>query len=109
MFAIAGSVLVLLVAAGALYQFVGSRRSARKFPTPGTIVEIAWQRLHLVCAGHGGPAVVFESGIAASSLSWSRVLRDVAAFTRACAYDRAGLGWSDPSQASRTVERMLAE
>jgi len=108
MFAIVG-VLGLLFAAGALYQFVGSRRSARRYPPPGTMVDIAGQRLHLVCAGHGGPAVLFESGIAASSLSWSRVLRDVAAFTRVCAYDRAGLGWSDPSHAPRTVERMLAE
>jgi pimeloyl-ACP methyl ester carboxylesterase len=36
-------------------------------------------------------------------------MRDVAAFTRACAYDRAGLGWSDRSRAPRTVARMLSE
>jgi pimeloyl-ACP methyl ester carboxylesterase len=53
--------------------------------------------------------VLFESGIAASSLSWSRVLPEVAAFTHACAYDRAGLGWSAPCRTPRTVSRMLRE
>jgi pimeloyl-ACP methyl ester carboxylesterase len=73
------------------------------------MIDVGGQRLHRVCAGHGQPIVLFESGIAASSLSWARVLRDVAAFTRACAYDRAGLSWSDPSRAPRTVRRMVTE
>jgi pimeloyl-ACP methyl ester carboxylesterase len=105
---IAGLV-ILLVAAGALYQFIGASRGARTYPPPGTIVAVDGQRLHIVCAGDGSPTVIFESGIAASSLSWTRVLRDVATFTRACAYDRAGLGWSDPVRAPRTVARMIGE
>ena len=104
-----GSVLTLLVATGALYQFIGARRGARRYPAPGTMIDVDGQRLHVVCAGNGTPTVLFESGIAASSLSWIRVRHDVAAFTRACAYDRAGLGWSDPSRRSRTVGRMLSE
>src|SRR6266542_4749698 len=104
-----GSVLTLLVGAGALYQFIGARRCARKYPAPGMMVNIGGRHLHVVCAGGGRPAVLFESGIAASTLSWTRVLPDVAAFTRACAYDRAGLGWSDPSRAARTMARMLDE
>jgi hypothetical protein len=38
-----------------------------------------------------------------------RHLSAVAAFTRACAYDRAGLGWSAPARTPRTVARMIAE
>jgi pimeloyl-ACP methyl ester carboxylesterase len=33
----------------------------------------------------------------------------VGTFTRACAYDRAGLGWSEPSRAPRTIDRILRE
>src|SRR5207249_3002123 len=95
--------------AGMLYQFVGARRAERTYTAPGMMVDVDGQRLHLVCAGHGTPAVLFESGVAASSLSWTRVLRDVAAFTGACAYDRAGLGWSDRARRPRTVARMLGE
>jgi pimeloyl-ACP methyl ester carboxylesterase len=102
-----GSVLTLLVGAGALYQFIGARRCARKYPAPGMMVDVGGRHLHVVCAGTRSPGVLFESGIAASSLSWTRVMPDVAAFTRACAYDRAGLGWSDPSRDRRTVVRMI--
>jgi len=108
MFTLAVFVVVLLTA-GALYQVIGERRGARIHPPPGTTIDVDGQRLHVVCAGRGEPDVVFESGIAASSLSWSRVMPEVAALTRACAYDRAGLGWSAPSQHPRTVARMLQE
>lgn len=73
------------------------------------MLDVGGQRLHVVCTGHGTPTVVFESGIAASSLSWTRVMREVMTFARACAYDRAGLGWSDPIRRPRSVARMLGE
>jgi pimeloyl-ACP methyl ester carboxylesterase len=101
--------LVVLLAAGGLYQFVGARQSAARFPPPGQLIDAGTHRLHVVCEGSGGPAVIFESGIAASSLSWVRVRRDVAAFTRACAYDRTGLGWSEPARGPRSVARMIDE
>jgi pimeloyl-ACP methyl ester carboxylesterase len=105
----AALIVIGLLAAGALYQYVGAHRSARLYVAPGTLIDADGQRLHVVCAGAGAPAVIFESGIAASSLSWTRVMQEVAAFTHACAYDRAGLGWSDPVRRPRTIERMLAE
>jgi pimeloyl-ACP methyl ester carboxylesterase len=52
---------------------------------------------------------VLESGIAASSLSWSHVLPEVARFTGVCAYDRAGLAWSDAAVVPRTIDRLVEE
>ena len=80
------TILVSLLGSGILYQIVGARQSARRYAPPGMMVDVEGQHLHLVCGGNGQPTVLFESGIAASSLSWARVLRDVARFTRACAY-----------------------
>src|SRR5262249_40379774 len=100
-------VLGLLIAVGSLYQYAGSRRAGQKYPSPGVMVDVDGQRLHVLCAGAGEPGVVFESGIAASSLSWTRVFREVAAFTRACAYDRAGLGWSEAVRHPRSVGRIV--
>jgi len=108
-FVLVGLVVALLLAAGALYQMIGVRRDAGRYAPPGTMIDVDGQRLHVVCAGNGSPVVVFESGMAASSLSWVRVLRDVASFTRGCAYDRAGFGWSAPSRAPRTVARMIGD
>jgi pimeloyl-ACP methyl ester carboxylesterase len=92
--AIIGAVLL----AGVAYQLAGLRVDARRYPPPGTMVDVGGRDLHIVCRGSGSPVVLFESGIAASSLSWTRVLDDVAEFTGGCAYDRAGLGWSAPSR-----------
>jgi len=106
---ITGVLIVVLVATGALYQFIGERRGLRLHEPPGTTIDVDGQGLHVVCAGVGGPDVLFESGIAASSLSWAHVMPEIAVLTRACAYDRAGLGWSAPTRGPRTVARMLQE
>jgi pimeloyl-ACP methyl ester carboxylesterase len=100
---------VLVLGAGALYQVIGSRTDAARFAPPGVMIDVGRQRLHVVCAGNGNPAVVFESGIAASSLNWTPVVREVGAFTRACAYDRAGLGWSAVAATPRNLTQMLRE
>ena len=95
--------------AGLVCESVASRRGARRHPPPGELIDADGERLHVVCAGAGRPVVLFEAGIAASSLSWTRVQPEVARFARACAYDRAGLGWSDPATNARRVDRMIAE
>jgi pimeloyl-ACP methyl ester carboxylesterase len=101
--------LVTLAATGALYQAIGAARQRRRCPAPGHLVDLGGHRLHVHCTGVGHPAVVFESGIAASSLSWSLVQPAVAAFTHACTYDRAGLGWSDAPSSRRTFDRIVDE
>jgi pimeloyl-ACP methyl ester carboxylesterase len=47
--------------------------------------------------GDGAPTVIFESGRGGPGISWSRFQRDAATYTKACWYDRAGYGWSDPA------------
>ena len=44
-----------------------------KIPPPGRMVDIGGRSLHLNVLGRGGPIVILEAGIAASSLSWSLV------------------------------------
>jgi pimeloyl-ACP methyl ester carboxylesterase len=107
--AVAAVALLVLVVVGLVYQAVGSRQSAHRFPPPGKLVDIGACRLHAVCLGQGQPTVILESGIAASSLSWALVQPDVAQFTSVCAYDRAGLAWSDPSPARCTIAGIVGE
>lgn len=101
--------LAALVAAGMLYQRVGSRRASRRFPAPGELIDVGGHRLHVTCSGTGRPPVVFEAGIAASSLSWTAVVPSITAFTRVCTYDRAGLAWSDVPSCPRTFDRIVGE
>ena len=60
------------------------------------------RRLNLYCIGTGSPTVVFDSGLGEDMKVWALVQPQVATHGRACAYDRAGLGFSDPSPAQRT-------
>ena len=103
------AVALAILALGVLYQRLGSWRDRRRFPPPGVRIDVGGHRLHAVCRGEGGPAVLFESGIAASSVSWTVLQPAIATFTRACAYDRAGFGWSDHPSSPRTADRVLDE
>lgn len=101
--------LVALLLGGIFYQRLGVRRQRNRLAAPGRLVDVGGHRLHVACAGSGSPVVVLESGIAASSLSWSVVQPGIAAFTRVCSYDRAGLAWSEPPSCPRTFERIVEE
>jgi pimeloyl-ACP methyl ester carboxylesterase len=72
-------------------------------------VDIGGYRLHLDCAGSGGPPIVLEYGHQASYFEWHKVQPDIARFGRVCLYDRAGYGWSDPSPRPRVPSLMAEE
>jgi pimeloyl-ACP methyl ester carboxylesterase len=76
---------------------------------PGRLIDVGGFRLHINCAGQGSPCVVFDAALGGSSLSWSLVHGEVARFTRACSYDRAGFGWSDAGPFPRTAGRIADE
>lgn len=59
-------------------------------------VEVDGLAVFAECAGRGSPTVLFEAGDEADHNQWRAVFSQVAAVTRACAYDRPGVGLSDP-------------
>lgn len=99
----------IFLLAGISYQLLGRRRDLRDYPPPGRLLEVDGTRFHLLEMGAAGPAVVFEAGIAASSVSWALVQPRVAQFARTCSYDRAGLGWSGPVRSPRTLSQSIAD
>ncbi|MDH3637296.1 MAG: alpha/beta hydrolase [Gammaproteobacteria bacterium] len=79
-------------------------------PSPtGSLIDIGTGKLHLRCIGSGGPSVVLEAGLGGSSLEWASVQRSLVRIARTCAYDRAGLGWSDATLEPRTSSKMVDE
>ena len=103
------AILVLIVLAGWIYQTAGTLRDRRRFPAPGELVNLNGHRLHLLSRGEGSPAVIFESGLMSTVLSWENLQPEIAKATRAVAYDRAGLGWSDPGSAPRDADQIVKE
>jgi pimeloyl-ACP methyl ester carboxylesterase len=88
-------VVALLLLAAATYEHVGAWRDGRVLRQIGRSVDIGGRTLNIHCVGAGQPTVVFVSGRIAPGYVWRPVQRGVSAFTRACWYDRADLGWSD--------------
>ena len=75
---------------------------------PGHLVPVDGARkINLVCLGHGSPTVLFDSGLADSTVAWRLVQGEVAKVTRACAYDRAGIGFSDPRTAGESDAKAI--
>ena len=79
--------------------------AARPSPAPlGAYVDIGGRRLHVVRGGPPGahPLVLLEAGSFGFSADWSVVQHRLAELGyRSLAYDRAGLGHSDPGPAPR--------
>lgn len=105
-----GLVLVL-GAAGFFYENIFEARDRRFNPMSGRRVQVAAPSfsMHIDCAGEGRPAVVLESGLGDSFISWRKVHPQIAKFTQVCSYDRAGIGYSDSSSRPRTSQVMADE
>lgn len=89
--------LLLAVVVGAIYEALGRRDAATKYPPRGQMVDVGGRKMHIDCRGTGSPTVILEAGLGTGGVTdWTLVHDQIAGFTRTCAYDRAGIMWSDP-------------
>ncbi|HEX6304544.1 MAG TPA: alpha/beta hydrolase [Anaerolineales bacterium] len=105
-------VIIILPLLGILYQIIATQLDKRNYPPLGQMVDVGGYSLHLYCMGdnaEGKPTVILEQGLGGTSAHWARVQPDIAQTTRVCAYDRAGMGWSDPGPGPRDAEHIAAE
>jgi len=80
-------------------------------PAPGRMINVDGRKMHIHCIGPENlkPVVIFEAGAGAFSKDWTTVQNLLAAHIKTCSYDRAGLGWSDPGPAPRTLKQEVFE
>jgi pimeloyl-ACP methyl ester carboxylesterase len=92
-----GAILALAII-GVGWETYATARDRRRYPAPGRLVDAGGYRLHLVEDGdeRGGPTVVLECGTSMPSPHLDWVRSRIAEEARVVAYDRPGLGWSDP-------------
>src|SRR5207248_9892577 len=115
-------IAIFLLSAGLIFAVTGfgqdTKSAADASPTagdavyarPGQLVSAEdGTRLNLYCMGSGSPTVVFDSGWEDWAPAWSKVQPEVAKWTRACSYDRAGVGFSDAGPMPRTSVRIAEE
>jgi pimeloyl-ACP methyl ester carboxylesterase len=104
------SVLTFAAAVSGQQAVSGSSSPADiAYARPGQLVDAGGFRLNLYCMGSGSPTVVFDSGWGDWAPAWSKVQPEIAKWTRACSYDRAGTGFSDPGPMPRTSVHIAEE
>jgi pimeloyl-ACP methyl ester carboxylesterase len=75
-------------------------------------LDVGGRKTHILCVGPtdtGNPTVIFESGLGGDAGQWGDVIHELNGSTRACAYDRAGVGNSEPAAIGRTTEDQVAD
>jgi pimeloyl-ACP methyl ester carboxylesterase len=108
-----------LLLAALAWIAVGGAVSIAGAPEPhGGYVDVGGRRLRMICDGPRGPGptVIFESGAFGMASDWAAVQAMLTRQgLRSCAYDRAGMGYSDPGPSPRDglagaldLERLLA-
>jgi hypothetical protein len=96
-----GIVLVTLIVLGVAYQTIATEQDKRAYSPLGQFYTVNGHPMHMICMGEGTPTVILQAGAAAESGWWYWVQSQLTEHTRVCAYDRAGLGWSEPASGSR--------
>jgi pimeloyl-ACP methyl ester carboxylesterase len=102
---------VLALAAGVIpSSFAAAQPDAGSaFAVPHQLVDIGGRKMNIYCSGKGATTVVFDSASGDAGWSWFRVQPEVAKQTRACVFDRAGLGFSDPAKRPNTSENVAED
>jgi pimeloyl-ACP methyl ester carboxylesterase len=102
--------LLALAVMGAIYQAVATEIDQRTYSPPGDMVDVNGHLMHINCIGEGSPTVILEAANLGMSAHWVRVQQQqVAQTTRVCAYDRAGMGWSERSPEPRDARQISSE
>ena len=95
---------LLLLGAGCAAPRGAMTAAGERQPPRGRFVDVGGRKLRIFCAGpeNSGPTVVLEAGAFGFSADWAVVQQKLAdRGVRSCAYDRAGLGYSDPAPGPR--------
>ena len=110
-FALRLSVTVIAAVCGAssFAQAPSAVDSGLAFSHPNQLVDIGGRRLNLYCSGSGANTVIFDAPSGMGGWVWHNVQPAVAKQTRACVFDRAGMGFSDPSPHPNTSNNVVKD
>src|SRR5690606_39939748 len=86
-----------------------SAAQSESLAAPGELVDVGGHSLHILCIGEGSPTVVLETGLGDASINFRSLQTRLASYTRTCAYDRAGYGWSESGPEPRDLRTVASE
>lgn len=101
--------IVALLIVGAAYEQIAEALIVHRRHYRGNLYDVGGRKMYLDCVGEGQATVVFDSGLGGYSGDWSEVQADARKFARACSFDRAGFGLSDPGPLPRDSRSETAD
>ena len=108
--ALSGLALIALAAGMTSPAFAAAparQDASSAFAVPHQLIDVGGRKMNIYCAGQGATTVIFDAPSGDAGWNWHRVQPEVAKHTRACVFDRAGLGFSDPAKRPNTSESVV--
>lgn len=90
-----GLLLLMAIAIGLMTEFTLHQVDRANIEMPGKLVNVNDKNMHLWCTGTGDTMLLLDAGATMFSTSWRYVANELNQDYEVCAFDRAGLGWSD--------------
>ena len=87
-----------------------SRYRASQIQPPGKLINVNGKLSHLYCTGTGSPTVILEAGLnEGGALTWEGARPAIDQLTRVCAYDQAGIMWSERREQPRDANHIAKD
>jgi pimeloyl-ACP methyl ester carboxylesterase len=90
------SLITVVVIAGLVESYLKYQYEL-SHPAPGQLFQVQEHKMHIWCEGNGEPTVLLDAGAGMFSSGWRWVMPEISPTNRVCAFDRSGLGWSEPA------------
>lgn len=79
------------------------------YARPQRLVDIGGRRINVCLSGEGSPTIVLAPGMGGTTIGWAPVQRRLSQTNTVLSYDRAGLGFSDPSGRPSTTQNIVED
>ncbi|WP_051286996.1 alpha/beta hydrolase [Paenibacillus taiwanensis] len=105
------AVMVMLVGTGMLYQFLAVKQDQAHYPPTGQLLSINGHQMHMYSIGEGAPAIVLGAGLGTPSpyVDFYPLYTELAKHTRVIVYEKAGYGWSEPTDRTPDIDTVTDE
>ncbi len=83
----------------------------KKVKEIGELVELNNRYVHTIVSGNEDtkPTIILDAGLSCCSIDWYYLQPELSKFARVVSFDRAGYGWSSPTQGTNTCEETVED
>ncbi|MDO5294996.1 MAG: alpha/beta hydrolase, partial [bacterium] len=105
------SVIILLLVAGIVWQYIMVRVEQKKYPPVGQYVDVGTYQAHCYSEGAGDIAFVFitGSGTPCAYTDFYALQSKLSENGVTISFDHAGSGWSEETNEKRSINHLVKE